>query len=289
MQSPVRSLSSQESRVVLELTGHQRRETTRAEIIKLLGGAANAADHIIDSLRRKGWLARAAWGRYLLIPPEEGPNVLGDSNLLALASRIANPYYFGYSTAASHYGLSTQYRNVILVVTPARVRDRALAESRVSIINPSQSKFFGFEPVDVLGYRVNMSDREKTAVDCVDRPELSGGLGEATAILANASRRMNWPKFAEYVERINSGTLARRLGWLLDHVGASDEVDLRNRLRYIGSRTPKTWLGGNPSRGSVLEGAIGYDKKWRVFVNVTPEELQGTSGLGRRMDLEKER
>jgi hypothetical protein len=30
---------------------------------------------------------------------------LGNSNLLALASRIADPYYIGFSTAAAHYGL----------------------------------------------------------------------------------------------------------------------------------------------------------------------------------------
>jgi len=31
----------------------------------------------------------------------------------------------------------------------------------------------------VLGYKVMLSDREKTAIDCIDRPDLSGGLGEA--------------------------------------------------------------------------------------------------------------
>jgi len=55
-------------------------------------------------------LERATWGEYLLIPPEQGPDALGDSNLLALASRIANPYYIGFSSAAAHYGLTTQHR-----------------------------------------------------------------------------------------------------------------------------------------------------------------------------------
>jgi hypothetical protein len=54
--------------------------------------------------------------------PLDSPDVLGDSNLLALASRIANPYYIGFSTAAAHYGLTTQHRNVIFLVTPVRLR-----------------------------------------------------------------------------------------------------------------------------------------------------------------------
>jgi predicted transcriptional regulator of viral defense system len=102
-------------------------------------------------------------------------SVLGNSNLLALASRIANPHYIGFGTAAAHYGLTTQHRNVIFVVTPERLRAREVGESRVRIVNLSKNKYFGFEPVDVLGYKVMISDREKTAIDCIDRPALAGG------------------------------------------------------------------------------------------------------------------
>ena len=184
---------------MLALTERGRREATRAEIVELLGGSAKAADHVIESLRRKGWLQRATWGEYLLIPPEQGPDALGDSNLLALASRVADPYYIGFSTAAAHYGLTTQHRNVILVVTPVRLRAREVGEARVRIVNPSANKFFGFEPVDVLGYKVMISDREKTAIDCIDRPALAGGVGEAAIILATASRRFDWTKAANYL------------------------------------------------------------------------------------------
>jgi hypothetical protein len=60
-----RSLSTQESKVVLALTERGRREATRAEIVNLLGGSVKAADHVIESLRRKAWLERATWGEYL--------------------------------------------------------------------------------------------------------------------------------------------------------------------------------------------------------------------------------
>src|ERR1700691_1492024 len=140
MEPITRSLSTQESKVVLALTERGRREATRAEIVELLGRSTKAADHVIESLRRKGWLERATWGEYLLIPPEQGPDALGDSNLLALASRIADPYYMGFSTAAAHYGLTTQHRNVIFVVTPARLREREVGASQVRIVNQAESK-----------------------------------------------------------------------------------------------------------------------------------------------------
>jgi len=287
MDFTTRSLSPQESRVVLGLTAQKRREVGRAEIIQLLGVSPKAADHVIDSLRRKGWLERASWGKYLLIPPDQGPDALGESNLLALASRIADPYYIGYGTAAAHYGMTTQHRKVIFLVTPAHVRERRVGEARVRIVNPAAAKFFGFCPVDVLGYQVMISDREKTAIDCIDRPTLAGGVGEAAYILATASRRFDWTKAAEYLERIGSSALVRRFGWVMDHVKADMPADMRERLLGLARHGRKAWLGPNPARK--VQGGIGYDKTWRLFVNVPRQELGESAGLGSRKALKKDR
>jgi predicted transcriptional regulator of viral defense system len=289
MPTLTRSLSGQESKVVLGLTERHRREATRAEIVELLGRSEKAADHVIESLRRKGWLERATWGEYLLVPPEQGPDALGDSNLLALASRIADPYYVGFGTAAAHYGFTTQHRNVIYVVTTVRLRGREVGESRVRIVNLSSTKFFGFEAVDVLGYKVMISDREKTAIDCVDHPELAGGVGEAATILATAARRFDWNKAAGYLERIGSGALARRIGWLIDYVKADVPPAARERLLHLAAQSRKTWLGRDPARARAVESAIGYDKTWRLFVNVSRNELRGSAGLGHRKVSTKDR
>src|ERR1700685_3893330 len=95
MASQARSMSPQESRVVLALSERGLRGVSREKIIALLGASSKAVDNIIESLRRKGWLERASWGKYLLIPPDQGPEALGNSNLLAQASLIAEPYYIG--------------------------------------------------------------------------------------------------------------------------------------------------------------------------------------------------
>ena len=286
MDSTVRTLGPQESRVVLALAEQKRREVGRPEIIKLLGASAKAADNVIESLRRKGWLERASWGKYLFIPPDQGPDAVGETNLLALASRIADPYYVGYGSAAGYYGLTTQHRRVIVVVTPVRVRERRVGEGRVRIVNPKPGKFFGFAPVDVFGYKVMISDREKTAIDCIDRPALAGGVGEAAAILATASSRFDWSKAADYLKRIDSTALVRRFGWVMDHVKADMPADIHERLLWLAARGPRTWMGPNPVRK--VQGAIGYDKTWHLFVNVSREELRESAGLGRRKTLNKD-
>jgi len=288
MEFQTRSLSTKESRVILALTEQGRRDATREEIIGLLGSTPKAADAVIAGLRKKGWLERAAWGKYLLVPFEQGPDALGDSNLLALASRVADRYYLGFGTAAAHYGLTTQHRKVIFLVTPSKLRSRSLGGARLRIIHQTAKKFFGFESVDVLGQKVMMSDREKTALDCVDHPELAGGIGEAAAVLASASRRFDWTKAAGYVDRFSSSPLPHRLGWLLDHVKADVPQEIRAHLLDVSTRTRKTWLGPDPARGRA-EDAIGLDKTWRLFINVSAEELRGSAGLGQRKTITKDR
>ena len=288
MEFQTRSLSPQESRVVLALTEQGRRDVTREEIIHLLGGTPKAADEVIKALRKKGWLERAAWGKYLLVPPDQGPDALGDSNLLALASRVTDLYYIGFATAAAYYGLTTQHRNVIFLVTPSKLRNRNVGESRLRIVHQTARKFFGFESVDVLGQKVMMSDREKTALDCIDHPELAGGIDEAAAILANASRRFDWTKAAKYVDRVDSSPLPHRVGWVLDHVKADVPQDARAHLLDLATHTRKTWLGPDPARARAPR-AIGFDQTWRLFVNVSAEELTGSAGSGQRKTIRKDR
>lgn len=273
-----RSLSPQESRVVLTLAENEAREASRTQIIRMLGTSPEAADHVIRSLRRKGWLERASWGRYLLIPPDQGPDALGESNVLALASRIADPYYIGYGTAASHYGLTTQRRNVVWLVTPRHLRDRKLLNTQVRIVNLSMRKFFAFGPVDVLGYEVNMSDREKTAIDCVDRPDLCGGLAEAAYIFARACRKASWDRIAGHLRTIDSIALVRKIGWLADHVGAPVPDCARETFLEQSNRSKsKTALG--PRKPA--SGALGYQREWRLNVNVPKADLGESAGIAK--------
>jgi len=128
-----------------------RREATREEIIELLGGFPKAADHVIESLRRKRLAGAGQLGEISGHSPGNRGRMLWATAIYWLSPAISpDPYHIGYGTAAAHYGLTTQHRNVIVLVTPVHLRARQVGESRVRIVNPAPKKFFGFEPVDVL-------------------------------------------------------------------------------------------------------------------------------------------
>lgn len=269
---------------MLALAERNERQVARQQIIRLLGATPEAADHVIRSLRRKGWLERATWGKYLLIPPEQGPEALGESNVLALASLVATPYYIGYGTAATRYGMTTQHRNVVWLVTPQRLRDRQILNTEIRIVNQSSKKFFGFTTVNVLGAEVQMSDHEKTAIDCVDRADLSGGVGDAAYVLAQAARKMNWEKAIDYILRMDSVALMRKFGWLVDHTGADIPDHLRTRLLdEARTRRSVAILGPKEAAREV----IGYEREWKLSVNVSRSDLAESCGLAKRRTIKR--
>lgn len=269
---------------MLALAERSKRDVTRQEIIGLLDTTPEAADHVVRSLRKKGWLERASWGKYLLIPPEHGPEALGESNVLALASLVAEPYYIGYGTAATHYGMTTQHRDVVWLVAPQHLRDRRILNAEIRIVNPSSKKFFGSTAVDVLGFEVQMSDREKTAIDCVDRPDLSGGISDAAYILARASQKMNWEKAIDYLLRMESVALMRKFGWLVDHTNGDIPDHLRARLLdEARTRRSVAILGPKETAKEV----IGYQREWKLSVNIPESDLAESDGLANRHTIKR--
>jgi predicted transcriptional regulator of viral defense system len=145
-------------------------------------------------------------------------------------------------------------------------------------LKQTAKKFIGFSEVDGLGYKVMMSDRDKTSIDCIDHPAFAGGVGKSATILATPARRYDWDKTMDYIERIGAGALGRRLGWLCDYVKAEMPPGACARLETIARKSRKTWLGAPPERE--IPDAIGYDEAWRVLVNVPRAELCGGAGLG---------
>jgi predicted transcriptional regulator of viral defense system len=71
-----RTLSKQEARVVLTLEENHQTKVSRQEIVRILNAGLKAADHVIEALRKKGWLERVHWGQYELIPFDQGSSTI---------------------------------------------------------------------------------------------------------------------------------------------------------------------------------------------------------------------
>lgn len=70
----------------------------------------------------------------------------------------------------------------VLRQTPART----IEGTEAHFVKVAPRKFFGSETYNVYGHSVSISTPAKTLIDCLDRPDLAGGLSELARIARNA-------------------------------------------------------------------------------------------------------
>lgn len=87
--------------------------------------------------------------------------------------------------------------------------------------NYTKPYFFGGHAVRMGESQVQVTDREKTIIDCLDRPELSGGVAELARGLDEGDGEMDWERVTGYLRRFRSGAAVKRLGFLVESMGLS--------------------------------------------------------------------
>lgn len=264
-----RSLSRSEAKVVLSLEAEGSEDLTLEGLRRRAGVSPGFARKIAHELVKKGWLQRVGRGRYLLNPSRHGPDAIPDTDPLRLGSRIVSPYYFGFATAAELWGLLPQASRLYYIVTPKRGNTQWAHAARFRRITVDPDRFFGFERIERRGEAINASDPERTVLDCLSRPEFSGGLGGVVKVIESAARNLNWTRLDRYLRRLGSRSLTLRLAYLAESFARTPPPPAcwLNRIRarpdepYVPLGSPKEF-----GRRGV------HDPRWHLILNV-PEAV----------------
>ena len=185
-----------------------------------------------------------------------------------IAAHVAEPMYIGYYSALSHHGLTEQVPRTVYVVTSTRAQSREIHGVPYRVTTVTERKFFGFDPTSIEGTTVQVSDLEKTLVDCADHLEFCGGLRElATAMRTADERGCDWETVGEYLERLDNGAATKRIVYLADQLG----IDIPAREELDASFTSGYSLldPTQPETGST-------NSTYRLRINVEPATLEPT-------------
>ncbi|MUV49754.1 MULTISPECIES: type IV toxin-antitoxin system AbiEi family antitoxin domain-containing protein [Haloarcula] len=261
-------LSTRESRLLSRLAGAGHQIISVDDIETTLEIPPKTAREIASRLTEKGWLDRLFPGTYLIIPLTAGEKGVYTTHEYLIAAHVATPMYIGYYSALSHHGLTEQVPRTVYVVTPARAQSREIHGVPYRVTTVTERKFFGFEPTSIEGTTVQVSDLEKTLVDCADHPEFCGGLRElATAMRTANQRGCAWDTVGEYLERLDNGAATKRIVYLADQLG----INLPTREALVESFTSGYSLldPTQPETGS-------NNSTYRLQINVEPATLEPT-------------
>ena len=263
-----KGLGKSEAYLLSSLLSAGKTSFTVEEALKISGMRRRSLITALHRLAKKGWLLRIERGRYQVIPLEAGPSPAYMEHSFALASTLVKPYYIGFWSALNFHGYTEQVPSTVFVATTRRKREVSVGKVRFRFVRLSERKFFGYGEVWVGHLKVNVSDKEKTIVDCLDHPELCGGIAEAAKGLWNGADEISWEKLLDYALRVGNSAVLKRMGYLMELMGIGPGEWFIEKLR------------GNMAKGFVkldpMAGRKGrYSSRWLLIINVDEDEILG--------------
>lgn len=255
-----KSLSKKEYEILSELALKKKKAITLNEAKKLFDIKKSNLYVIFHRLEKKKWLERIERGKYLVVPLE---GKLGWSeHPFVIASRLVKNYYISYRSALSYYGLTEQLPNHVYIATTDRKHRLTIKLQNYifKFIKINKNKFFGFIQQTIENNKIEIAEKEKAIIDCLDQEKYAGTIIEIAKAL---SQHINVKKVKNYAIKLKKFSIIRRLGYLLDLLSK----DSRGLKKHIGTYRPIYLSKTLPSK------KIEINKKWKLIINVKKEDL----------------
>ncbi|MCI0695288.1 hypothetical protein L0337_25180 [candidate division KSB1 bacterium] len=237
------------------------------DVLALESGNRQRVWSLLSRLANKGWIRRLRRSTYMIVPFEAGIQQTWAEDSFKLAHKLFSPCYVAYRSALSYWQLTEQIPSV---TTIAVLKQRKLPQSpavrrQFRLVRLTPYKFFGFVAIWRDNLKVNISDIEKTILDCLEKPQYAGGIDQAIQAFSQARQgRLDLDKLDTYLQKFRNNTLLKRTGFLLDFWGALD-----NERKKAWQARLNTNIGILDSLGS-SEGSI--SSEWRIRINMDIEK-----------------
>lgn len=238
---------------------------TNAKILSsILGIPMKRAMNLLVILSKKGVMQRVAKGQYAIIPADvlygrkgfvNDPFIISDQ----LMENLKEKYYVGYQSAAHLHGTAEQLPFTTFIAVLKQRRPIKVGNKKIQFITLKKDKFFGFTDMKYFDSFLRVSDREKTLIDLIDRPDICGGMDEVVKTISNLMEGADVQKILMYLKKIKKPVIAQRLGFILEKLGQDDEI-LREIERL---KSSYTYLLDpySPKRGK-------KSKRWNLIENI---------------------
>jgi predicted transcriptional regulator of viral defense system len=253
-----KGLGKKESLFLSELARKNKPIFTAAEAKKVLGEDPYLILHL---LRKKKWIFPIKGGLYAIVPLDVG--VKGAESFIihdfVIASYLVKPYYIGMWSALNYHGLSDQIPAFVFVCTTRPKKPVRVLNSKIVFVQLSEGKFVGIEKANVEGREVNISDKNKTIVDCLDHPEHAGGIEEVAKAIYFNHEELDFGKIKKYAQKTKNVAVFKRLGHLLETTGLLEKyASALEGIRLTKGYPALDKLGGKKGK---------YSEKWKLLIN----------------------
>jgi predicted transcriptional regulator of viral defense system len=216
---------------------------------------------LLHRMEKKGMIERIEKGKYYIVPMGEEKGEISYHEFL-IGKFLLQPSVVSYWSALNYHGLTEQIPNTVFLQSIKRKKNPhpEIFGIRFHFINIDERSMFGTTTIWIEGERVKITNREKTIVDCLHRPDLCGGIIEVAKGLRE--RTFDGKKLSEYASKMGNSGIIRRLGYI------SDLLDLDIPVEPVKTRN---YLSLDPT----LPGSIRRSSKWRLKINMEEGDILG--------------
>jgi len=263
-----RSLGKIESQLLSVLSSRDKTIFTIKDAQNVTGTSPVATRLVLSGLVKKKWLIRLNPGKFLIVPFSAGQEGEHSENWYIIAKNLIEPfpYYISYYSALEINEITIQPVFTIYISTPIRRRPKRILGATFQFIYIQEKDVWGIEDVWVTqSQKVRVSDIERTIIDCLNRPELCGGIGEIAKGIWIKRNNIDYKKIVNYLKKFNRKSVAKRLGLILETYGIGEGK--------IISEIKKLISPGYALLDPTLESSGKFLDSWKLRLNINPDEL----------------
>ena len=212
-------------------------------------------NEVVENLTQKRLLSRIERGKYCR-------HNFRDE--LVIGSFIVKDGGVAYWSALNQHGLTEQFANTVFVQTSQEKKAKRIFGVDYKFVKVHPRKVLGYEPQGYGNAMHQVTDVEKTLVDCFDLPQYSGGYAELLRAFAEAE--LDAEKMIVYCQAIRNIAATKRMGYLAELLGKTGMIKF---IRYAQAQVNSKYNPFDPQ--GTEEGKFIAD--WKLRMNLSKEAI----------------
>ncbi|MGH2459004.1 MAG: type IV toxin-antitoxin system AbiEi family antitoxin domain-containing protein, partial [Chloroflexota bacterium] len=121
------------------------------------------------------------------------------------------------------------------------------------------SRYFGLQEYEPRGYPVRVTTLERALLDCLQRPELCGGVENSLRAWVRARDLLDFDRMIDYIDRLDIAILRQRTGFVLEELGLSHPI--------LGTWRQSAHRGGSSRLVGSAPYSATYSDRWNLSLN----------------------
>jgi predicted transcriptional regulator of viral defense system len=255
------------ARFIAELRDKGKNIITLDEAAVVYGKSKQLTSRFIRSLIQQGVLISLVPGKYIFQTKGAESNAPADWPIIAqeLASLHAN--LISHHSAMWLHGMTTQQLSDVYITVPSRIRNKKIKGILYNFVLSQKPNSWGVTTLITPNQeKLSVTDIERTILDGLERPELSGGIKNVIYGIWAAKNKINWERLMAYSADFQTMAAIKRLGYVLELLSLAPQY--RPILSKI-TAPSECYISLDPSAAKVGRCLI----RWHIRVNVNTEEV----------------